>query len=151
MTHYHETILGCVIKLYCQASESLWTGFGLVGGFIERLQNAATNNYGRLTELHTPKMTTATAHIKSSQFFTSRCLVAAFNGGRSRSSGFPNCPRPQLPASHFSQLHLSKHSANRGQSQSYFTTGGLPPISSSWCQAPWDPGPVFFSSEHLWL
>jgi hypothetical protein len=24
------------------------------------------------------------------------------------------------------------------QSQSYFTTGGLPPISSSWRQAPWD-------------
>jgi hypothetical protein len=24
------------------------------------------------------------------------------------------------------------------QSQSYFTTGGLPPVSSSWLQAPWD-------------
>jgi hypothetical protein len=31
--------------------------------------------------------------------FTSRCLVAAFNGGRSLSSGFQNCPRPQLPHS----------------------------------------------------
>jgi hypothetical protein len=31
--------------------------------------------------------------------FTSRCLVAAPNGGRSSTSGFPNCPRPQLPAS----------------------------------------------------
>jgi hypothetical protein len=28
--------------------------------------------------------------------------------------------------------------------QSYFTTGGLPPISSSWCQAPWDSQPEFF-------
>jgi hypothetical protein len=28
------------------------------------------------------------------------------------------------------------------QSQSYFTTGGLPPISSSWRQAPWDPRPL---------
>jgi hypothetical protein len=28
-----------------------------------------------------------------------RCLVAATNGGRSPSSGFVNCPRPQLPAS----------------------------------------------------
>jgi hypothetical protein len=27
--------------------------------------------------------------------------------------------------------------------QSYFTTGGLPPISSSWRQDPWDPQPVF--------
>jgi hypothetical protein len=39
--------------------------------------------------------------------FISRCLVAAFNGGRCRSSGFPNCPQVQLPASHFSQLKLS--------------------------------------------
>jgi hypothetical protein len=29
------------------------------------------------------------------------CLLAtAFNGGRSSSSGLPNCPRPQLPVSH---------------------------------------------------
>jgi hypothetical protein len=27
-------------------------------------------------------------------------LVATSNGGRSPSSGFPNCPRPQLPAPH---------------------------------------------------
>jgi hypothetical protein len=31
------------------------------------------------------------------------------------------------------------------QSQSYFMTGSLPPISSSWRQAPWDQQPVFFS------
>jgi hypothetical protein len=31
------------------------------------------------------------------------------------------------------------------QSQNYLTIGGLPPISSSWCQAPWDPRPGFFS------
>jgi hypothetical protein len=30
------------------------------------------------------------------------------------------------------------------QSQSYFTTGGLTPISSSWRQAPWDSRPVIF-------
>jgi hypothetical protein len=29
-----------------------------------------------------------------------RCLVAASNGGRFPSSGFPNGPRPQLPASY---------------------------------------------------
>jgi hypothetical protein len=28
------------------------------------------------------------------------CLVAASSGGHSPSFGFPNCPRPQLPASH---------------------------------------------------
>jgi hypothetical protein len=31
---------------------------------------------------------------------TSRCSVAASNSGRSPSSGFPNYPRPQLPAPH---------------------------------------------------
>jgi hypothetical protein len=30
----------------------------------------------------------------------SRCLVAASNGGPSFFSGFPNCPRPHIPASH---------------------------------------------------
>jgi hypothetical protein len=35
------------------------------------------------------------------------------------------------------------------QGQSYFTTGGLPPISSSWCQAPWDSRPEIFSTEPL--
>jgi hypothetical protein len=33
--------------------------------------------------------------------------VAASNSGRSPSFGFPNCPRPQLPASHLSQRQLS--------------------------------------------
>jgi hypothetical protein len=32
----------------------------------------------------------------------------------------------------------------QSQSHSYFTTGGLPPISSSWWQAPWDSWQEFF-------
>jgi hypothetical protein len=31
------------------------------------------------------------------------------------------------------------------QSKSYFTTGGLPPVSSFWLRAPWDSRPDFFS------
>jgi hypothetical protein len=38
---------------------------------------------------------------------------------------------------------------SQSQSQSYFTTGGLPPISSSWRQAPWGPRPEFFFSTEL--
>jgi hypothetical protein len=30
------------------------------------------------------------------------------------------------------------------ESQSYFMTGGLPPVSLSWCQAPWEPQPEIF-------
>jgi hypothetical protein len=41
---------------------------------------------------------------------------------------------------------------SESQSQSYFTTGGLPPISSSWRQAPWNPRAEIFSAEFLpWL
>jgi hypothetical protein len=36
--------------------------------------------------------------------FTSRCLLAASKHGRSLSSRFPNCPRPQLSASHGNNL-----------------------------------------------
>jgi hypothetical protein len=51
-------------------------------------------------------------------------------------------------------LHRPQYrTASQSQSQghSYFTTGGLPPISSSWRKAPWDSRPVFFSTEHLRL
>jgi hypothetical protein len=34
--------------------------------------------------------------------------------------------------------------SSQNQSQSYFVTGGLPPIISSWRQAPWDSRPAFF-------
>jgi hypothetical protein len=33
---------------------------------------------------------------------------------------------------------------SQSQSQSYFATGGLPPISSFWRQAPWDSRPEYF-------
>jgi hypothetical protein len=41
-----------------------------------------------------------------------RCLLAASNGRRSPSSGFPNCPQPQLPASH-------SNNSQRPESQEY--------------------------------
>jgi hypothetical protein len=36
-------------------------------------------------------------------------------------------------------LFLMREQVYHCKSQSYFTTGSLPPISLSWCQAPWDP------------
>jgi hypothetical protein len=53
--------------------------------------------------------------------FNSRRLVAAFNDRRFSFSAFPNSSRPQLPASHFSQLQLSTDKTAT-QSQSYVTT-----------------------------
>jgi hypothetical protein len=41
------------------------------------------------------------------------------------------------------EVFLSQWSADH-KVQSYFTTGGLPPIRSSWHQAPWAPQPKIF-------
>jgi hypothetical protein len=71
--------------------------------FIGILQIVTTVNYHSLTELRTPRITVVTTVL----VFTRRCLIAAFNGGRSSSSRFPDCPQPQLPACHFSQHQLS--------------------------------------------
>jgi hypothetical protein len=94
--------------------EWLEMGFWLVIGFIENLQIVTTNNYDSLTELHNPKINhcnCSTHNVLS--VFTSHCLVAAFNGRCSPASGFPNCPKPQLPASHFSQPQLSTDSTTQ--------------------------------------
>jgi hypothetical protein len=93
-------------------------------------------NYKQLrqSELHTLEITVTTAHIVLS-VFTSHCFVAASNGGRSPSCGFPNCSRPQLSAYHFSQLQLSTNLTTTQKSQSYVTTDGQS-ASMSWCQAP---------------
>jgi hypothetical protein len=69
-----------------------------------------TRNYKYLRQYHC--VTHSKDHCnystrEVSSVFTSRCLVVAFNGERSPSTGFLNCPRPQLPASHFSQLQIS--------------------------------------------
>jgi hypothetical protein len=90
------------------------------------------------------------------------------NGGHSPSSGFPNCPRSQLPVSHSSSsqwldpnsplthsltrsltnlpttLHFTELNWTHSKSQSYFTTGSLLPIISSWRQAHWDSRPAIF-------
>jgi hypothetical protein len=68
--------------------------------------------------------------LQPSSVFTSSCLLTASNTGCSSASGF--------------KLSLNGGSLpTLNSSQSYFTTGGLPPISSSWRQALWDSRPAF--------
>jgi hypothetical protein len=43
-----------------------------------------------------------------SHVFTSRCSLATSSVGRSPSSGFPNCPWLQLPASHINSLQQNR-------------------------------------------
>jgi hypothetical protein len=82
-------------------------GFGLTIGCTEQLQNVTINNYDSLTEIYTPKGHRNYSTHQVFSVFTSRCLVAASNGGRSRFSGFPNC---SPPTTHFPQLELSTDS-----------------------------------------
>jgi hypothetical protein len=80
-----------VLLITLSRDEWLQTGFWLVIGFIEHLQLVTTSKVYALTVLHMSQITLG--HTRSSHyivFFTSRCLLTAFNGGLSASSGFPN-------------------------------------------------------------
>jgi hypothetical protein len=88
-------------------------GFGLMIGFIGLLQLVTTSKDYALTVLRTSQTTIGQTKT-SVTAFTSRCVVTASNGGRFLSSGFPNCPRPQLPASrrNISELNPSGYLTN---------------------------------------
>jgi hypothetical protein len=80
-------------------------GFKSVTGLTELLQLVTTSKDYAVTTAHTSQV--IIKHPRSSPsitLFPSRCLVAAFNGGRSPSSGFSNCPSPQLSAPHTKSL-----------------------------------------------
>jgi hypothetical protein len=67
-----------------------------------------------------------------------RYLVTSSNDGL---SSVPRLTSSQTgghltPTSYSCNCHLNSFES---QSQSYFATGGLAPINSSWRQAPWDP------------
>jgi hypothetical protein len=69
-------------------------------GFIGQLHLVTTSNDCILSVVHTSIITIG--HTRSSPCVTvstNRCLVAAFNSGRSLSSGIPNYPPPHLTKS----------------------------------------------------
>jgi hypothetical protein len=114
-------------------------GFGLNIGFINYLQVLNANNNNTIADFHT------VAHAKSFQsVFTSSFLTTDFNKviivvSLNYSKYHFKCNTHKVFSSQL-DFQLSTHS------QSYFTTGGLPPISS-WRQAPWDPRPVISFSN----
>jgi hypothetical protein len=116
-------------------------GFGLVIGFIERLQNVTTNNYDSLTELRTSKITVTAAHIKPSQFAMSSSVVAWWR--IPTVSSLP-CSRSYRLAT-LSRLTrcFNCRFSSRSKSQIYVTTDGQS-ASMPWCQDPiWGPRPDF--------
>jgi hypothetical protein len=71
----------------------LYTGFELVIGTIEHLENITTNNYDSPTDLRTPIAVT-TAHRNSSH----SSIAVAWQRLSTADVAFfwvPNCPRPQ--------------------------------------------------------
>jgi hypothetical protein len=68
----------------------VWTVFGVIIAFIKFVYTMRDYTF------HYRYYTHISVH---SQVFTSRCSIAASNGGRSLFSKFPNYLRPQLPAS----------------------------------------------------
>jgi hypothetical protein len=69
---------------HCHVIEWLQTGFGLPIGFTEFLQVVTTSEDYALTVLHSSQIPIRPNRSPQSvTVFTSRCLVAAFNGGRS--------------------------------------------------------------------
>jgi hypothetical protein len=99
----------CIILL--RDGVRLLTSFGLVIGFIGLFDRARDYTLQfSVTHTHTHTHTSVHSHVS-----TSRRSVAASNSGLFPSSGLPNCPRPQLPASNSNSsqlLNLSSSFAN---------------------------------------
>jgi hypothetical protein len=72
---------------------------------------ATTNSYDSFTELHTPKITVTTAHIKFSQSSLGIAWLRLPVVDVPLPLGSRTLPRPQLSASHFSQLQISTGSS----------------------------------------
>jgi hypothetical protein len=137
----------------------LQTGYGLVNGFIDHLYAplGTTRNYSAISNLHTLQITTASAKsFPAYSVFTSRSLatvlpveILQFHVHRSSCHSRP-CRTLFINSTITPSLFSLPCRAQLSQSQSYFMTGGLSPISSSWCQDPWDSRPeIFISSESL--
>jgi hypothetical protein len=78
-------------------------------------------------------------HTSVHSHFTAHCLVAAPNGGRFPSCGFPNCLQPQLPL-----LTATAQRLNPSTSLTAKSANGQS-ACLSWCQARiWGPRPDFY-------
>jgi hypothetical protein len=88
-------------RLYCHVTVWLLTCFELMTEFIAHFHTACDCSL-EFTHTHTH---THTYECARSRVYC-RCLVVASNGGRSPSCGFPNGPRPQLPASNSDSSYL---------------------------------------------
>jgi hypothetical protein len=97
---------------------------------LDSLIESVTTFYTSLLHTYTHIYTHSSIH---SHVFTSSCSVAASNGGRSPFSGFPNSPRPKLPASNSN----STQRLNRSSSLTHWLTQSLTSkFNSYWLTPP---------------
>jgi hypothetical protein len=133
---------------YCQVSGSIEVVFGLDIGFTDHfnIQLVITLNYSAIADLHTLQITvTHTSvlsllpHVSWQRLLTVEILQL-----------LRSCLIWMVAPFQLSTLAPTKSSLHRltdkaqSQSQSYFTTGGLPPVTLSWRQAPWYSQRSFF-------
>jgi hypothetical protein len=78
-----------IVPCLSVTKDEVWIGNRFIGHFYTRNE---TNNYDILTKFNTQKIHCTYSTQKAFSVFTSRCFVAAFNGGGSPFSGFPNYP-----------------------------------------------------------
>jgi hypothetical protein len=113
---FHALVFTTTIRLRCHDFKVTVDEVRIDNRLIELLGLVTTSNDYAVTVVHISQI--ILEHSRSPQsvtVFTSRCLVAAFNGVLSPSSGFPNCSRPQLPGSH-------SNSSQRLNPSSYLTS-----------------------------
>jgi hypothetical protein len=67
-------------------------GSELIIGFTDHLQIVTTTNHSAIADLHNLHISRARNKPSQSAVFTSRCLVATSNDGRSSYYGLPNYP-----------------------------------------------------------
>jgi hypothetical protein len=96
-------------RLYCHVTVRLLTCFESMNYFIahfETVRDCSLEFTLTHTHAHTCECPRSLVYC--------RCMVVASNGGRSPSCGFPNGPRPQLPASNSDSSQLPYPSSDLG-------------------------------------
>jgi hypothetical protein len=109
--------------------------YGLVNRFIDHLHHSELQVITALSLISTIYKSLQATFSPAFGVSNSRLLETDSNSGNSSAS----CS--QVPSSQHSVQNSPTRLNCQRQSQSYFTTGGLPPTSLSWCQVPLDPRP----------
>jgi hypothetical protein len=135
--------------IFCKIVDRLMLKLFQTSGSIPTTQSSSVCDYDSEIQAITAPAPSIIFTIRKSLQHTLSILEHAVSS--------PAVPWKRLLTVQIFQLHSLRSCIHRfhyrtqlnwlSQSQSYFTTDGLPPISSSWRQAPWDLRPVILFSN----